>query len=155
MDSVSHEIKDGVISQVLLDELNGLLTADEIKRMIDLAVSAKENSYSPYSKFRVGSCLLTEDGKYFQGTNVENISYGLSICAERSAMCCSVTEGHKDLKAAVVTTDADYFVSPCGACRQFLVEFGIKICILLSNDYKITYIKGDTLLPLSFVFTPK
>jgi len=97
----------------------------DLDKMIELAFEAKNNSYSPYSHFRVGCCVRTVDGKYITGCNVENASYGLSICAERTALVKAVSEGHKQISAVVVTADViEEFISPCGACRQFLVEFG-------------------------------
>ena len=85
---------------------------------------AAENSYSPYSKFRVGAALLCEDESVVFGANVENRSFGLTICAERSAITAAVSSGrNKFLALAVCTPDAEYPVSLCGACRQFLSEF--------------------------------
>ncbi|KAI9311832.1 cytidine deaminase [Dichotomocladium elegans] len=88
------------------------------------AVAAKEHSYSPYSKFRVGAALLTDDGTIYQGTNLENASFGAGICAERTAYAKALSEGHRKFKAIAVTTDQDELISPCGICRQFISEFG-------------------------------
>ncbi|MDR2515996.1 MAG: cytidine deaminase [Spirochaetaceae bacterium] len=88
------------------------------------AVQAAENSYSPYSRFRVGAALLAADGEIFTGCNIENRSYGLAICAERSALAAAVSAGkRKFIAVAIATPDADYPVGPCGACRQVLSEF--------------------------------
>ena len=88
------------------------------------AREAAEQSYSPYSHFRVGAALLCSDGTIYTGTNVENRSFGLTICAERSAIVSAVSDGQKSFKAlAVYCPDADYPVSPCGACRQVISEF--------------------------------
>ncbi len=88
------------------------------------AKEAAEKSYSPYSHFRVGAALLCSDGTIYTGTNVENRSFGLTICAERSAIVSAVSAGQKSFKAlAVYCPDADYPVSPCGACRQVISEF--------------------------------
>ncbi len=93
-------------------------------RLFGLALEAAKASYSPYSHFRVGAALLCSDGTVFTGTNVENRSFGLTICAERSALLAAVSAGRKDFVGIVVATpDADYAVSPCGACRQVLSEF--------------------------------
>jgi len=89
-----------------------------------LALEAAGASYSPYSKFRVGAALLCDDGSIFTGTNVENRSFGLTVCAERSALLAAVSAGKRSFLGLVIATpDASYPVSPCGACRQVLSEF--------------------------------
>lgn len=96
----------------------------DARALYAIALGAAERSYSPYSKFRVGAALLCEDGTVVTGTNVENRSFGLTICAERSAVCAAVSSGLSRFSAlAVACPDADYAVSPCGACRQVLSEF--------------------------------
>ncbi len=93
-------------------------------RLFAIALEAANSSYSPYSKFRVGAALLCADGTVFSGANVENRSFGLTVCAERSAVSAAVSAGKRDFLGIVVATpDADYPVSPCGACRQVLSEF--------------------------------
>lgn len=84
------------------------------------------NSYAPYSRFRVGCAILASDGKTtFSGCNVENSSYGLTLCAERVAICTAAAAGHRSFKALVVTSDVNNtFTYPCGACRQVMSEFG-------------------------------
>ena len=100
------------------------LTAAVKSRLVETARTAAQASYAPYSRFRVGAGLLCADGTIFGGTNVENRSYGLTICAERSAISAAVTAGHTSFDAiAVYSPDADYPVSPCGACRQVISEF--------------------------------
>ncbi len=99
----------------------------ELEKLFELATEVANRSYSPYSKFRVGAALLCGDGTVVLGTNVENRSYGLGICAERSAIVTALTQGKGDFRAiAVSTPDSDYPVSPCGACRQVLSEFASK-----------------------------
>jgi cytidine deaminase len=96
----------------------------ELSELHDLAKRAAEASYSPYSRFRVGAALLCEDGTVFTGTNVENRSFGLTICAERSALVAAVSAGKRRFSAlAVATPDSAGPVSPCGACRQVISEF--------------------------------
>jgi len=93
-------------------------------KLFSLALDASRASYSPYSSFRVGAALLCEDGSVFTGANVENRSFGLTVCAERSAVSAAVSAGKRAFVGIVVATpDADYPVSPCGACRQVLSEF--------------------------------
>lgn len=93
-------------------------------QLIEEAKQASKESYAPYSRFRVGAAILTEDGTVFRGVNVENRSYGLAICAERSAIAAAVTSGRRTFQAiAVYSPDSDYPIPPCGACRQVLSEF--------------------------------
>ena len=89
--------------------------------LLEAAVKARHNAHSKYSKFSVGSALLTEDNSIFLGCNVENASYGLTICAERVALTSAVSAGHKSFQAIAIV--ADELAAPCGACRQVLAEF--------------------------------
>lgn len=121
----------------------------------ELALKAREaqnGSYSPYSKFRVGAALLTKEGEVVLGANVENASYGLSICAERTAIVKAITEGKKDFKAIAVVGDMDDFCTPCGACRQFLAEFCPKDfeIVLINSKDEIKILSMDEILPYSF-----
>src|SRR5208337_4896960 len=96
----------------------------EIDGLYALALEAASESYSPYSRFRVGAAILCADGRVFTGTNVENRSFGLTVCAERNAIAAAIVGGKRDFAMIVVATpDAEYPVSPCGACRQVLSEF--------------------------------
>ncbi|EUJ17213.1 cytidine deaminase [Listeria aquatica] len=90
---------------------------------IELAKKAREFAYVPYSKFPVGAALVTEDDKVILGANIENASYGLSNCAERTAIFKAVSEGQREFAKLVVVADTDGPVSPCGACRQVISEF--------------------------------
>jgi cytidine deaminase len=96
----------------------------DIDGLFALALESSSKSYSPYSHFRVGAALQSTDGSVFTGTNIENRSYGLTTCAERNALASAIGAGKHDFSTIVVATpDAEYPVSPCGACRQVLSEF--------------------------------
>jgi cytidine deaminase len=92
---------------------------------------ARERAWSPYSKFQVGAAVLSTSGEMFGGCNVENASYGLTICAERVAMCSAIAAGHKQIQAVVISLNG--IPVPCGTCRQFLIEFNPQMLILLDD----------------------
>lgn len=118
--------------------------------LIKEALKAKENAYVPYSNFRVGSALLTEDGHLFTGCNIEIASYSPTICAERTAIFKAVSQGHRKIKEIAVVGDSS-FSYPCGVCRQVLREFGKDAIIYVANspdDYEEYTL--DELLPNSF-----
>ncbi|XP_006811693.1 cytidine deaminase-like [Saccoglossus kowalevskii] len=125
-------------------------SSKEFKALIRECHKAKERAYCPYSNFRVGCAVLTEDGTMFTGCNVENACYGLAMCAERNAIIKAVTEGHRKFQAIAVGTDIkDKFKGPCGPCRQFLVEFGECDLYMVKPD--LTYMKfPHDLLPMGF-----
>lgn len=103
------------------------LTASEQQRLIETATQALKSAYAPYSQFRVGAAVLTTTGKIFAGCNIENASYGLSMCAERNAIANAIiAEGKNtmEIKAIAVTNSKQVSCSPCGACRQVIWEFG-------------------------------
>ncbi|PVF93926.1 cytidine deaminase [Serendipita vermifera] len=99
------------------------ISRDQRVKLIEAAIQAKEGAYCPYSKFRVGAALLTPDGTIIKGANIENASYGGTICAERTAIVKAVSEGSRSFVALAVTTDVPSSISPCGICRQVLREF--------------------------------
>ncbi len=100
---------------------------NNLNSMLKIARETMQNSYSPYSRYRVGACIETENGQIFSGTNVENASYGLSVCAETAAISAMISAGDKRIKNIIITSQHhDHDVSlcvPCGACRQRIVEF--------------------------------
>ncbi|MBQ8014153.1 MAG: cytidine deaminase [Treponema sp.] len=102
-----------------------MVSEEKLIELFCKALEASKNSYSPYSKFPVGAAILSEDGRVFTGCNVENRSYGLTNCAERTAMFSAAAEGVRRISAiAIAAPKSDYPVGPCGACRQVLTEFG-------------------------------
>ena len=111
----------------------------EIASLIQSAWDARENAYAPYSKFAVGAALLTADGRVFTGCNVENLSYGLTICAERVAIGSAVAAGITNLTMLAVVADTDVPVSPCGACRQVMAEFGVERVFLANRMQTIEF----------------
>lgn len=134
------------------------LTKEEEQALIQAAKDARENSYSPYSHFKVGAAVLTSDGKIFTGTNIENSSYGLTICAERSALFAAVGMGARKFRAlALITqkTAGAKFNSPCGACRQVMGEFfspSTPIYMAVINGKKVEVYKKTLKEILPFPF---
>ena len=92
-----------------------------------------EKAYAPYSKFRVGAAVATESGEVFAGCNMENLSFGLTMCAERAAVASAVANGHKDLAAIAIVADSRQPPVPCGACRQVLAEFNPNLTIIAAT----------------------
>jgi cytidine deaminase len=106
--------------------------------LIDAAKQARESAHAPYSNFRVGAALRSTTGRIFSGCNVENASYGLTMCAERVAIFKAISEGERGFSALAVVTDADSLTPPCGACRQLIWEFCGDIPVTIAN------LKGQT-----------
>ena len=110
---------------------------DGIEELMALAKAASLNAYAPYSKFSVGAALITTDDSIFAGCNVENASYGLSICAERNAIFKMVSAGHREVVMIAIYTPTEKPTPPCGACRQVIYEFGPEakvICICYGGE---------------------
>jgi cytidine deaminase len=124
---------------------------EEIEMLVAEAVAVRERAHAPYSNFKVGAALLTRDGRVFTGCNVENASYGLSVCAERNAIAAAVAAGCSDVAAMAVVTSADPAASPCGACRQVLAEFGDFPVILAGDDGVRRMTRVLDLLPDAFL----
>ncbi len=104
-----------------------------LQELAQIAKLAADKAYAPYSKFKVGSALLTTSGKIYSGCNVENASYGLSICAEQVAVAQAVSSGEVKFKIMVIFADREDFPTPCGACRQVIAEFNPRLKIILVN----------------------
>ena len=126
------------------------MTELEIQKLMDCAIKARENAYSPYSHFAVGAALLCEDGTLFEGCNIENASYGLTNCAERTAIFKAVSEGHTKFKALAVVADTEGPCAPCGACRQVMAEFKIPLIIMGNLMGNIKIVTIEEVLPFSF-----
>jgi len=125
-----------------------LIDRDELLKM---AVKARNNAYAPYSHFKVGATILTKNGKVYSGCNIENSSYGASICAERVALFKAVSEGEKEFLAIAIATDTKKPVMPCGICRQVLSEFAPNLKIYAINiDGKVKEALLDQILPDAF-----
>jgi len=107
---------------------NAKINADLVK----IAKEVSKNSYSPYSKYKVGAAILAKNGKIYSGVNVENASYGLTICAERSALCAAISDGNKQILRIAVYADSSKLPVPCGACLQALSEFSKSLEIVVS-----------------------
>ena len=120
-------------------------------RLVAAARKARRRAIAPYSKFKVGAALETEDGTVIEGCNVENASYGLTMCAERVAMFSALAQGHRQFRRIAVVADTDAPTPPCGPCRQILWEFGGDLEVTLANLRRVsgTHRMAD-LLPLPF-----
>ena len=124
----------------------------EEKELIEKAIEASKKAYAPYSKFQVGASLLAKDGTCFTGCNVENASFSLTNCAERTALFSAVAKGYnQDFTKLVVYVDREDFTAPCGACRQVIHELApeVEIC-LVNNQGRVKRLSVGDLLPFSF-----
>jgi cytidine deaminase len=119
--------------------------------LIAAARAARENAHAPYSNFRVGAALRAKSGRIFGGCNVENSTYGLTVCAERVAIWKAISEGERGFDAIAVVTDTDRLTPPCGACRQLLWEFCGDADVVMANlKGKVEVIKMSALFPSPF-----
>ena len=123
---------------------------DDHARLARAAARARRRAYAPYSRFPVGAAALTADGMIYTGCNVENASYGLTLCAERVAIHTAVADGHRRVTALAVAGPAGGTLVPCGACRQVMAEFGVQIVILASARGAPAILSLPDLLPWPF-----
>lgn len=121
-----------------------------IKKIIQKAKEVSKNSYSPYSKYSVGAVILTKEGKIFTGINIENASYGSTVCAERVAIFNAVSEGYKNFEAIAVYSKTGGL--PCANCLQVISEFSKDLNIIVANDLDYKIYKFSELLPHPFIF---
>jgi cytidine deaminase len=120
-------------------------------KLIAAAIAVRENAHAPFSKFRVGAAVLDSEGRIHTGCNVENATYGLTVCAERNAIFKAISEGGRGFSRVALVTDTPNLTPPCGACRQILWEFCGDVEIVLSNlEGKTETLKLGTLFPRAF-----
>ena len=124
------------------------------KKYQELAHIAQQTRYlahAPFSKFRVGAALITRDGQIYTGCNIENSSFGLTICAERVAVFNAISSGESEFSAIAIVSDDTDFTTPCGACRQVLFDLAGDIdCVMMDSKQRYKIIKLSSLLPLAF-----
>lgn len=119
--------------------------------LINAATSVRKNAHAPFSDFRVGAAVETEDGEIFTGCNVESASYGLTVCAERVAIWKAISKGKHNIKHIAVVADTEELTPPCGACRQIIWEFGGDIPVIMANlKGKTETMQMKDLLPRAF-----
>lgn len=135
---------------------NGETATEEISALIAAAWKAREQAYAPYSGFAVGAAVQTASGQIYGGCNIENVSYGLSNCAERTAMFQAIAHGERQLVCIAVCADTPEPVAPCGACRQVMQELGPQMEVILVNQAGAQIVTtAEELLPYSFQKFPQ
>lgn len=121
------------------------------EKLLILAREALKHSFSPYSKFRVGAALLAKSGKVYTGCNIENSSFSLTVCAERTALFKAISEGETEFSKILIVSDADDFITPCGACRQVISDLAGAVEIILTNARgEMQHKNISDLLPFAF-----
>lgn len=128
--------------------------AHDLAALIEAARAVRSHAYAPYSRFRVGAALRSESGRVYVGCNVENASYGATLCAERSAIAQLVAAGERRVSTVVVFTDADEPAMPCGMCRQVLLEFAEEARVVVTNGNIVRETSLAALVPHPFRLTP-
>ena len=126
---------------------------EKYKDILDRAYKAMDNAYAPYSNFHVGACVKTKNGKYFIGANIENASYGLTNCAERNAIFQTYSQGYRqdDIEALAIVGQGNTLITPCGACRQVLVELLKRDTpIVLGTGERVLVTNIEELMPMAF-----
>lgn len=126
----------------------------ELERLVEYARAARDHAYAPYSRFQVGAAIETAGGRVFAGANVENASYGATLCAERSAVAAMVAAGERVIARVAVYTEAAELTMPCGICRQVLVEFGRGATVVVASKDGAKVSSLSELFPHPFLFEP-
>jgi cytidine deaminase, homotetrameric len=126
------------------------MKAETLEDLVKQAQRAQKRAYAPYSKYKVGAAILGASGKIYWGVNVENASYGLSMCAERAAIFAGVTSGETSFSVIAVVADGEEVPMPCGACRQVMEEFSIPWVVLGNMKKERKLLAFESLLPLAF-----
>ena len=127
------------------------MTGVDTTGLVDAARKAREHAYSPYSGVKIGAAVLAEDGAVYTGANIENASYGLSCCAERTAMFKAASEGVRKILAIAVVGKSEQFTRPCGACRQVMIEFNPEMAVMMRGvDGFSADATAKSLLPAAF-----
>jgi cytidine deaminase len=122
-----------------------------MNKLLEAALAARENAHAPFSKFKVGAAIEDETGRIFTGCNIENATYGLTICAERVAVFKAISEGAREFRKIAVAADTDVLTPPCGACRQILWEFcGDAELTLINLKGKTEVLRMKDLFPRPF-----
>lgn len=121
------------------------------KELVEAATRVRENAYAPFSEFKVGAALETDDGEIIVGSNVESASYGLTVCAERVAVWNAISQGKRKITKIAVVADTEDLTPPCGVCRQIIWEFGGDISVIFANlNGKVETVQMKDLLPRAF-----
>ena len=121
------------------------------RNLIDMAMDAMDNSYSPYSRFKVGAVIECDDGSVFSGCNIENAAFGITLCAETAAVASAVSAGRRQFKRIAIASSGDAYCVPCGLCRQLLKEFSSDMEVLCSrSDGRYVSYSLSSLLPMAF-----
>ncbi len=133
----------------------GMMGWMELEGLVTAAREVREMAYAPYSKFRVGAAVMGLSGRIYVGCNIENATYGATVCAERAAICSMVACGETRLTAVAIFTDCDPAASPCGICRQVLTEFADDALVIVASPRNQSVFSLAALLPERFVFMPE
>ncbi len=128
------------------------LTPEQKKDLVKAARLVREWAYAPYSKYKVGAAVLTESGRIYEGVNIENAAYPVTICAERTAIFTAVTNGEKKIKAIAVVTENGG--TPCGSCRQVMAEFGTDMLVIVADEQENIVVEKSLAELLPGAFTP-